>query len=64
MKSGQLERVGRECFLQIVGWRPAQRQIPLLAQCVSRHRTRLLTLTNLNAHTEFRVRTQGHRTRP
>ena len=62
MRSGQLERVGREFFLQVAGWQPAPRQILVLAQGVSRHRTRLPTLAD--AHTEFRVRTQGHRTRP
>ncbi len=55
MKSGQLERGGRECFFQAVRWRPAPRRN--LALSIS-------TLINLNADTEFRVRSQGHRPRP
>jgi hypothetical protein len=55
MKSGQFGRVGRECFLQVVGWRPAPRQILALS---------MLTLTGLNAYSEFRGRSQGQRTGP
>ena len=55
MESGQFERVGRECFLRVVGRRPAPRQILALS---------ILTLANLNIYTEFGARSQAHRTRP
>jgi hypothetical protein len=55
MESGQFERVGRECFLQALGWQPGPRQILALS---------VLTLANLNAYTEFRGRSQVQRTRP
>jgi hypothetical protein len=55
MESGQFERVGRECFLQVVEWLPATRQVLALP---------MLTLTGLNADSEFRGRAQGQRTRP